>query len=115
FVSKAVELLRGGVHMVIVDLFPPGPRDLQGIHKEIWDQFIDNDFALPAPNARTLAAYRGGAYPEAFLEFPILQSPLASMPLFLTEEIYVVLPLERTYAAAFGGMPAYWQNILEEK
>src|SRR5262245_53309346 len=39
FVSKAVELLRAGVHLLIVDLFPPGPRDPDGIHKPIWDEF----------------------------------------------------------------------------
>jgi hypothetical protein len=27
FVEKAAELLRGGVHLMIVDPFPPGPRD----------------------------------------------------------------------------------------
>src|SRR5262245_31131483 len=45
FVEKAEELLRAGIHLLIVDLFPPGSRDPQGIHKAIWDEFIDNDFA----------------------------------------------------------------------
>ena len=33
FVTKAIEMLRAGVHLLIVDLLPPGPRDLQGIHQ----------------------------------------------------------------------------------
>ena len=45
-VDKAVSVLRAGIHLVVVDLFPPGPRDPQGIHKAIWDEFIDNDFHL---------------------------------------------------------------------
>ena len=33
FVEKAAYVLRAGIHLVILDLFPPGPRDPQGIHK----------------------------------------------------------------------------------
>ncbi len=47
FVEKAGQILRARIHLVIVDLFPPGPRDPQGIHKAIWDKFTENDFALP--------------------------------------------------------------------
>jgi hypothetical protein len=25
----------------VLDLFPPGPRDPQGIHKAIWDEIIE--------------------------------------------------------------------------
>ncbi len=53
FVEKAVTLLRAGVHLLIVDLLPPGPRDPQGIHKPIWDEFIDNDFSLPSDKPLT--------------------------------------------------------------
>src|SRR3954470_200188 len=38
FARKAVEFLQAGVHLLIVDLFPPGPRDPQGMHKLIWDR-----------------------------------------------------------------------------
>ena len=64
FVDKAVSVMRLGIHLVILDLFPPGPRDPQGIHKAIWDEFIDNDFALPAGKPLTLASYIGGPYPR---------------------------------------------------
>ena len=33
FVEKIIDLLRKGVHVLIVDLFPPTPRDPFGIHK----------------------------------------------------------------------------------
>ena len=58
FVDKAAELLRGGIHLLIVDLFPPGPRDPQGIHRAIWDEFIDSDFTLPPGPAADI----GGLY-----------------------------------------------------
>jgi Protein of unknown function (DUF4058) len=41
FVEKAADILNQGVNLLIVDLFPPTPRDPQGIHKAIWDEFGD--------------------------------------------------------------------------
>lgn len=35
FISKAIEMLKGGIRLLAVDLFPPGPRDPGGIHKAI--------------------------------------------------------------------------------
>jgi hypothetical protein len=111
-VDKAVQVLRAGIHLVIVDLFPPGPRDPQGIHKVLWDEFVDNDFALPASKPRTLAAYIGGPIPEAFVEPTAVGDTLAELPLFLTPESYVPLPLEATYRSAWEAVPAYWRDIL---
>lgn len=36
FVDKALEFLHAGVHLSIVDPFPPTPRDPLGIHQLIW-------------------------------------------------------------------------------
>ena len=44
FVEKAADILNQGIHLVVVDLFPPTPRDPQGIHKAIWDEFGDEPF-----------------------------------------------------------------------
>ncbi len=38
FARKAVALLQAGIHLLIVDLFPPNRRNPQGIHKVIWDR-----------------------------------------------------------------------------
>ncbi len=35
FVDKTIDCMRSGIHMLIVDLFPPTPRDPFGIHKVI--------------------------------------------------------------------------------
>jgi hypothetical protein len=34
------------------------------------------------------------------------------MPLFLTADTYVPVPLEATYQAAWDGLPAYWRDVL---
>lgn len=64
FVSKAEKLLLAGIHLLVVDLFPPGPRDPQGIHGAIWERFTESDLRL-ARKARKLSSLRswtsGGA------------------------------------------------------
>lgn len=57
FVEKAVDLIVQDVNLLIIDAFPPGPHDPQGIHKAVWDEFTDQDFALPAGRPLTFAAY----------------------------------------------------------
>lgn len=113
FVEKAEELLRAGIHLLIVDLFPPGPRDPQGIHKAIWDEFNDNDFALPSGRPLTLAAYIGGLCPEVWVEPTAVGAHLRDMPLFLTPDVYVPVPLEATYQSAWEAVPGFWRNVLQ--
>jgi hypothetical protein len=113
FVEKADAALRAGIHLLIIDLFPPGPRDPQGIHKAIWDQVCTSEFAIPADRPLTLAAYIGGPAPEAFLEPTAVGTPLADMPVFLTPEEYVPLPLEATYQKAWEAVPAFWREVLD--
>jgi hypothetical protein len=112
FVEKAAELLRAGIHLLVVDLFPPSPRDPEGMHKAIWDEFNDNAFTLPEDKSLTLAAYIGGAIPEAFVEPTAVGLTLKEMPLFLTPEFYVPVPLEATYQATWQEVPGFWRNVL---
>src|SRR5258708_2904253 len=68
FARKAVEFLQAGVHLLIVDLFPPGRRDPQGIHKVIWDRLRDELFTLPPGEPLTVAAYAVGTELVAYVE-----------------------------------------------
>src|SRR5207247_1457073 len=104
--------IRHGIHLLTCDLLPPGTYDPQGIHKVIWDEFIDNEFALPADRPLTLAAYIGGLIPEAFVEPTSVRAGLPEMPLFLTPDVYIPVPLEATYQAAWEAMPRFWQDVL---
>lgn len=112
-VTKAVDYLNAGVHLLILDLFPPTTRDPQGIHPAIWSEFIDHPFELPADKKLTLAAYAAGLPKQAFVEPVAVGDQLPDMPLFLTSELYVNVPLEATYAAAWGDVPRRWQQVLE--
>lgn len=112
FVSKALELLDGGVHLLIIDLFPPGPRDPQGIQKAIWDELSENDFVLPEGTPLSLGAYIAGQCPDAFIRTAAVGRPVPEMPLFLEPDIYIPLDLEPTYQAAWADVPPIWQEVL---
>ena len=112
FVRKAREALSAGLHLLIVDLFPPSPRDPQGIHRAIWDDDCGDDYALPADKPLSCVAYIGGAGAEAFVEPVAVGDSLPVMPLFLTPEVYVDVALEATYQLAWNSLPAYWREVL---
>ncbi len=111
-VEKVQEMFAGGVHLLLLDLFPPGPRDPQGVHKAIWDEVADNDFTLPKERQLTLAAYLAGPFPEAFVQPVAVGQSLPEMPLFLTPEVYVSVPLDATYEAAWADVPSVWKEAL---
>ncbi len=105
FADKAVELIREGVNLLVVDLFPPGPRDPQGIHPLIWDEISDRPFALPAGKPLTLAAYQCAPTKTAYVEPVAVGDRLREMPLFLRGDWHVQTPLEEAYQTAWGVMP----------
>jgi len=47
FARTAIEFLQAGIHVLIVDLFPPNRRNPLGIHKVIWDRLRDESIQLP--------------------------------------------------------------------
>lgn len=114
FVDKAVESLVHGFHLLIVDLFPPGPRDPHGIHAAIWGEFSDERIEPTPDEPLTLAAYSAGPQKRGYIEPTAVGRALIEMPLFLTPETYVNVPLEETYQAAFRGVPSKWRTVLEQ-
>ena len=113
FVEKAVAFLRNGVHLLIVDLFPPSARDPQGIHKAIWDEFADEPFELPAGKRLTLVAYQAGGDFTAYIEPVGVGDTMPDMPLFLEPGAHVLVPLEATYAATWAVCPEPIRELVE--
>jgi hypothetical protein len=113
FVEKAVEALSRGFHLLVVDLFPPTPRDPFGIHAAIWGEFADDPYHLPADEPLTLAAYSAGPRKQAWVEPMAVGRELLPMPLFLTPDECVPVPLESTYRGAYRGVPQKWKRVLE--
>jgi hypothetical protein len=113
FVHKALAALRAKIHLVVVDLFPPGSHDPQGIHAALWEHFDDDPYELPEGKVFTLASYAAGESTVAYLDHLAVGDPLKDMPLFLTSERYVNLPLVATYESTFNRMPDFWRDVLE--
>ena len=113
FARKAVDFLFAGVHLLIVDLFPPSKRDPQGIHKLIWDRVQDSPYELPQGKPLTLAAYSAGPALEGYVENVGVGDVLPDMPVFLTPDRYVPCPLEATYQAAWSVFPKALRAPLE--
>jgi hypothetical protein len=114
-VEKSSDLIMQGVHLLVIDLFPPSKRDPQGIHKSIWDEFEEGDFELPADKRLTLAGYDAGPPPVAYVNLIAVGDLLPDMPLFLKPEIYVPVPLEATYKTTWDDFfPSPLKSLLEE-
>jgi hypothetical protein len=105
FVEKAEELLRRGIHLLVVDLFPPSPRDPQGIHKAIWEQIGDEPFELPPDKRLTIVAYSAGEPLTAYVEPVGVGDSLPGLPIFLDQWSYVPAPLEETYRETWSKCP----------
>ncbi|MFM9962964.1 MAG: DUF4058 family protein [Planctomycetaceae bacterium] len=105
FVEKTVDFVRAGIHVLVVDLFPPTPRDPSGIHQVIWEEMTGEDFVFPDGKDRTLVSYDAGAERTAYVEPIGLGDALPDMPLFLSEDLHVMVPLESTYQATWEASP----------
>jgi hypothetical protein len=113
-IEKAIEVLDAGVHLLVIDLLPPGTFDPSGIHAAIWRKYAGESFAPPAEKPLTLARYIGGDAFEAYVEPTAVGSSLVDMPLFLDPDSYVPTPRELTYQSAFEAVPAVRRKTLEE-
>ena len=113
FVKMSVELIERGIHVMAIDLFPPGPRDPEGIHGEIWQQITGAEFVLPDDKPLTVVSYCADLVPEAFVEPTAVGKALIDMPLFYDVDYYIPVPLETTYMQAWDSMPEYWREQIE--
>ncbi|OAI54676.1 hypothetical protein AYO44_14500 [Planctomycetaceae bacterium SCGC AG-212-F19] len=113
FVEKSADLVRQGVHLLVVDLFPPGRRDPQGIHNALWDEFEEEELERPADKPLTLVSYDAGPERVAYVEFVAVGDVLPDMPIFLKPGYYVPAPLETTYQSTWNAFPAVLKGLLE--
>jgi Protein of unknown function (DUF4058) len=113
FVEKTAELLDNRIHLLILDLQPPGRRDPQGMHGAIWEEVTGEEYTAPADKPLTLAAYESALTVRAYVEPVAVGDTLIDMPLFLEPGAHVLVPLEVTYQAAWSAVPRRWQRVLE--
>ncbi len=105
FVGRVNDYLQRGVHVLIVDLFPPSLWDPCGIHKKIWDTFREEQYSLPNGADRILASYEAATEIVAYVDPIALGCALPAMPLFIDKGQYVSVPLEPTYQSTWEACP----------
>ena len=112
FVDKAVGALDEGYHLLVIDLFQPGPFDPEGMHGAIWKR-LKGGYQPPSGKPLTLAAYAAAGVITCYVEPTAVGSDLIPMPLFLDPGHYVNVPLEPTYLNAYEGVPRRWKQVIE--
>lgn len=113
FVEKAASLLDQRIHLLIVDLHPPGKHDPQGIHAAIWDDIAGEELDMPADKPLTQVVYESALIVKAYSTPLAVGDLLAGMPLFLEPFAQAPLALEATYERAFAALPRRWSKVLE--
>jgi hypothetical protein len=113
FLEKSLEAIEQGVHLLIVDLYPPMAFDPQGMHAAVWTTLGEVPPPIPA---KPLAAvsYLAAEVPRAYFSSLAVGDPLPEMPLFLTISHYVSAPLEAAYQIAFRSSPPHVKRALSE-
>jgi hypothetical protein len=110
--ERTAETLREGINLILIDVL--SPRDSKRVHPIIWRHLGETFPADPPGEPLTVVSYTGGPTPHAYLDTVAVGDRLPNMPLFLTPDEYVNVPLEETYMQAYETMPDDIMDILEE-
>jgi hypothetical protein len=113
FVEKAMDLMQQGVSLLIIDPFPPGKHDPQGIHAAILEEFTDEPFELPPSKPLTIVSYQVDPLETAYIEPIAVGDRLPDVPLFLDGEAHILVPLEETYQTTWHVLPAEFRKLVE--
>jgi hypothetical protein len=113
FVGSMVNFIRQGVHVLLIDLFPPSPHASQGIHKLIWDEIHGKrPFVFPTGQDRLLVSYQVGEDCNAFVDPIGLNDELPKMPLFFMKDRYVEVPQQEAYDMAWDRCPELVKKVV---
>jgi Protein of unknown function (DUF4058) len=113
FVDKVIDLMGKGVHLLILGVHPPGPRDPRDIHSVISEALIGDEFTPPEGEPLTAVAYESARPPRAYIEPLRVGGALPDMPVFLRPGLHVSLPLEETYTSSYQATPPRWRRVIE--
>ena len=112
FVDEALSAIEQGLRLQVLDPFPPGRSDPMGLHAVIWSE-LGGDLEPPRDRPLTLAPYVADTPARCYVEPPAVGMALADLPLFLSADRYVNVPLERTYTFAYETLPRCWREVIE--
>lgn len=113
FVEKCNDALERGIHLLIIDILPPGKHDPQGMHAALWNYRYSESHGVTAEEPLGLSSYRVDDVPRAYFQPLAVGESLPDMPVFITPLHYVNVPLEATYCEAYRGVPERWKRVIE--
>jgi hypothetical protein len=113
FVDKCNDALEGGIHLLIIDILPPGKHDPQGMHAALWRHRYSQSHGVTADEPLGLSSYRCDDVPRAYFQPLAVGQALPEMPVFITPLYYVNVPLDETYAESYRGVPQRWKRVIE--
>lgn len=112
FQEKIAEALERGCHVVMLDILPPGRHDPSGMHAAFWNRHFESSHGVTEDEPYGVSSYCADLVPHGYFEPVGLGRPLPNIPLFLTTDSYVNLPLEETYLVAWEDVPDRWKQVL---
>jgi hypothetical protein len=114
FTAKACDFPRNGINLVVIDLFPPTPRDPEGIHQAIWDALVGEPIEpRPADKPLTVVGYDAGESLTAYVDPVAVGDQLPDAALFLAPGWYVNIPLEATYEVSWSVTPRPIRELVQ--
>jgi Protein of unknown function (DUF4058) len=118
FTNKIVRAIDAGIHVLVIDPFPPTRRDPNGLHGLVWPDLGGNDYVHPPSQPLALASYEAGAPdgdgPRCYVQPFAVGDPLPEIPLFLARDWYVTVPFEPMYLSAMADVLPLHRAKLEE-
>jgi len=79
-----------------------------------WDQCPDPLYGRDNGPILPPLHHASGPTKHAYIEPTAINHALIDMPLFLTPDRYIPVPLEETYLAAYHGVPRRWRVVLQD-
>lgn len=113
FVEKCNAALEHGIHLLVIDILPPGKHDPQGMHAALWQHRYSESHGVTQEEPLGLSSYRCDEVPRAYFQPVAFNERLPDMPVFITPSHYVNVPLEQTYMDTYRGVPDRWKKVIE--
>ena len=112
FLRKSAVFLGEGVHAAIVDPFPTEPTNFP---RRLWKRLTGRtlDYRPCKPYLQSSFTAEADDRFSVAVQSCDLGEPLPDLPLSLTADVAVMLPLEATYAAALVGYPQVLRQVLD--
>jgi hypothetical protein len=104
YVTRAKAALDAGVHVAHLDILPPTRFTPIGLGGAIWHAVQGSDYPFSPEKPLAADAFRAGRVVELFANPLAVGDELPDVPLFLSDETYVDLPLAATYAEVFASI-----------